>query len=134
MPKSSARRTTKSRESAPKGRLERRHRMSGAFLGTIALGVLSIIASFGLGIRSAGEIRTLEHSEAAVEKASVLEHPRGDVNRNGLLEVQDAIRMEEIILGLSAGTRNEILDGDMNGDFKLTGQDLLALLHAIADR
>ncbi len=133
MAKSSSHRA-KSTPSSESGRLERKRHLSGTVLGTMALGVLSIIASFGLGIRSAGEIRTLEHSEAAVGTASVLEHPRGDINKNGMTDIRDAIRMEEIILGLSPAERTEILDGDMNGDFKLTGQDLLALLHTIAER
>jgi hypothetical protein len=134
MAKSSSPRTTKSNKASSGKRLERKHHMSGAFLGTIAVGVLSIIASFGLGIRSAGEIKTVQNTEAAAETANLTQRARGDINANGLLEIRDAILMEERILGLAQVTRQEILDGDMNGDFKLTGQDLLALLHAIADR
>lgn len=134
MTTSSSRRAKKSTISKPGKQLERKHHLSGTMLGTIALGVLSIIASFGLGIRSAGEIRTLEHIEAATESASLTQRPRGDVNGNGLLETRDALLMHERIMGLVEATRQEVLDGDMNGDFKLTSQDLLALLHALADR
>ncbi len=108
--------------------------MSRTVLGTIALGVLSIIASFGLGIRSAGEIKTLEHSEAAAGTANLTQRPRGDVNGNGTLEIRDALLMHERVMGLVEATRQETLDGDMNGDFALTNQDLRALLHALADR
>jgi hypothetical protein len=131
MAKSTPRRASKPSKA---NRLERKHHMSGAFLGTIAMGVLSIIASFGLGIRSAGEIRTLEHSEAAQDTADILQHQKGDMNRNGMYDVNDAILMEERILGYARTTQQDVLDGDMNADFKLTGQDLLALLHKIEER
>lgn len=130
----SQKRQKASREKIAKGFLQRKTHLSAPFLGTVAVGVLSIFASFGLGVRSAGELRTLERSEAAKEAASIIENLKGDTDGNGILTMQDVIIDLEIAQGLRAPTRDEALRGDMNGDLKLTVLDALAIAHAIADR
>ena len=49
------------------------------------LGLLSILVSFGLGIQTAGELETVEHSSAIGSGLM------GDINQDLVVDVRDAI-------------------------------------------
>lgn len=108
--------------------------MSGIHLGTAAIGVLAIIAAFGLGIQSADKIDTFERSEAAPNTASVTQKIPGDIDENGVLNVADPLKTLEFAQGLAKPTREQILNGDMDGDYALTARDVMSQLRILNNR
>lgn len=108
--------------------------MSASMLGTMSLGVLSIIAVFGLGIRSANDTQIFDRTEASQNAADILGTVQGDIDGNGLLSLQDVIIKAEALQGLRQLTPKQIIDGDRDGDYKATMKDILRDLHDLADR
>lgn len=101
----------------------RRHR-SSAHLQVVALGVLSVVSSFALGVNTAGDVETVQHSEA-----EGIVTP-GDMNADNVLTIEDAIRILEIAQGYESATTEQLLN-DPNGDGQLTVEDALRVLHDI---
>lgn len=91
----------------------------------LTLGVLCIVASFSLGIRTSGDVQTIAPTNAA---DSVLE---GDMDGDERLSVQDVILILEIAQGYANPTLRQ-LQADPNGDGKLTIDDAVSVLHDIA--
>lgn len=133
MTKSSAPRSAKSKKSSPSTLVRKQH-MSATMLGTMSLGVLSIIAAFGLGIRSAKDTQIFDRTEASQNAADILGTVQGDIDGNGILSLQDVIIKAEALQGLRQLTPKEIIDGDRDGDYKATMKDILRDLHDLADR
>ena len=96
-------------------------------LTILTLGVLSIVTSFGLGIQTAGDVRTIEQSSATDETM------HGDMNGDGVLSTADAIVILEIVQGYRTATTAEKL-ADPNGDARLTVDDALRILHTISSQ
>lgn len=93
----------------------------------IALGVLSVISSFSLGIKTAGDVETISSTEA---EGIVL---TGDVNGDHVVDIADAIKVLEIAQGYEDPTADQLLS-DPNGDGVLTVEDAIRILHDIAAR
>jgi hypothetical protein len=92
----------------------------------------SIIAAFVLGIYAAGTIHPFTPSEAASQKVlSASAAIQGDINGDGVLDLQDAIEILESAMGYRIATSDEIRRGDMNGDGKLTLEDARLVLKKI---
>ena len=91
----------------------------------IALGVLCIIAAFGIGISTSGDFRTI----GALEAGNPLGD--GDMNGDGTTNLYDVIRILEIVHGYHEPVAQD-LRGDPNGDGTITIDDALQLLHTLA--
>lgn len=84
----------------------------------MALGTLSVIASFALGIGTAGDLHTIEHSGAT---------------ENTVFDIEDAIAILEVAQGYREATLAE-LKADPNGNGVLTVDDALRILRTLASR
>lgn len=93
-------------------------------LQVIVLGLLAVTSSFALGIRSAGEVETVQLSEAGGIVTA------GDMNADGLLTIEDAIAILEIAQGYENATTEQLL-ADPNGDGQLTVEDAIRVLHDV---
>jgi hypothetical protein len=110
---------------------------SAKALRMLGLGTACVIGSFMIGVETAGEVQPFTPSEAgSLEQASVLEveEPKaGDADGSGHISVQDAIEILEIVQGYREATP-EHLKADPNGDHRLTIEDALRVLRALALR
>jgi hypothetical protein len=93
-------------------------------LQVIALGVLSVVSSFAVGIRTAGDIETIE-----LTSANDL-HIAGDMNADGIVEISDVLAILEIAQGYEIATPDQLLS-DPNGDGELTVEDAMRVLSDI---
>jgi hypothetical protein len=91
----------------------------------LVLGVLCVLTSFSLGIKTAGDVQTIAPSEAGGM------HITGDMDEDGRLTVHDAINILEIAQGYKEATPEQLM-ADPNGDGQLTVDDAVRLLHDIA--
>jgi hypothetical protein len=91
----------------------------------LVLGLLCVVTSFGLGIRTAGDVQTISPTNAA---DTVL---AGDMNIDGVLTVEDAISILEIAQGYTDPTPEQLLR-DPNEDGQLTVDDAVRVLHDLA--
>lgn len=96
-----------------------------------ALGILSVVGSFALGIETAGEVHPFARTQAEGTQGPVMQ---GDVDADGQLTINDAIRVLEFSEGLDTPTVEEIRHGDTDGDLRLTGKDALKILRTVAIR
>lgn len=105
-------------------------------LQSIGLGLLFSIGAFSIGIETAGDVHPFGKSEAAIQDfvrgdgAPI----HGDVNGNGILDVEDVIIILENAEELEAATQEEIRRGDTDGDLRLTVTDALRILHRLSLR
>ncbi len=93
----------------------------------IALGVLAIASSFTLGVKTAGDVKTIAPMEA--QNAGVT----GDVNGDGKTDIHDAIVILEVARGYQHATADE-LRADPNGDGQLTIDDAIRILSDLSIR
>lgn len=91
----------------------------------LVLGVLCILSSFSLGIKTAGDVETIAPTEAGGMQIT------GDMNEDGRLSIHDAIEILEIAQGYKEATPEQRM-ADPNGDGQLTVDDAVRLLHDIA--
>ncbi len=91
----------------------------------IVLGILCVLSSFSLGIKTAGDVETIAPTEAGGM------HITGDMNEDGRVTVHDAIEILEIAQGYKEATAEQLL-ADPNGDGQLSVDDAVRLLHDIA--
>lgn len=91
------------------------------------LGVLSVISSFTLGIKTAGDVETISRSAAGGITVT------GDMNGDGLIDEFDVIKMLEISQGYEEPTADQLL-ADPNNDGAITVEDAIRILHDIASR
>lgn len=82
-------------------------------------------AAFAIGIQTAGDVRPVVDSTIA--DGAYLE---GDLNGNGQLDIGDARAALEIAQGYRPATPEE-LAADPNGDFVITGEDVLFILEIL---
>lgn len=89
----------------------------------VPLALLAAVASFGIGMHTAGDVSTVPSSSATEGLA-------GDVTGDGLVDVQDAIRILELSQGYGEPTIGE-LRADPNGNGSLTVDDALRILRSL---
>lgn len=94
-------------------------------LHVLSLGALAIVASFSLGIKSAGEVQPISLIEAGS-----IELP-GDVDGSGEVTVRDAIIILEVAKGYAKATPEQ-LRADPNGDGVLTVDDAIRILRDLS--
>ena len=87
--------------------------------------VLAVVASFGLGIKSAGDVHTVQVSSATDESV------RGDLTGDGTVDAHDAIAILEIAQGYRTATPAE-LRADPNDNGYLTVDDAIRILRSLA--
>ena len=92
----------------------------------VLIGILCVSASFGLGIRTAGDVHPISQSEAQEARIP------GDVDGNKTVDIRDVIRILEIAQGYEEPTADE-LSADPSPDGELTVGDALKLLHEFVD-
>lgn len=93
-------------------------------LRVLLFGALCIAASFAIGIQSAGEVQPISLIEAG-SPGHV-----GDVDGNGIVDVQDAIQILEVVQGYRSATPDQLLS-DPNGDGALDLDDALRILRTL---
>lgn len=91
----------------------------------VALGLLSVISSFALGVKTAGDVETIAPSQAGGMQMA------GDMNSDSMINVLDVIDILEVVQGYEMATPEQ-LQADPNGDGQLTVDDAIRLLHDIA--
>ncbi len=99
-------------------------RLSGSAL---TIGILGILTSFGLGIGTADNLRTIDYS--AADDASL----SGDVTTDGIVNERDVIAILEVAQGYRPATPAE-LQADPNGNGALTVDDALRILRSLSTR
>lgn len=93
----------------------------------MALGMLAIVSSFTLGLKTAGDVRTVSPMEASGTRL------QEDINNDGRIDVRDAIAILEVVQGYTSATPDE-LRADPNSDGKLTIDDAIRILNDISIR
>jgi hypothetical protein len=91
------------------------------------MGAAMIVSAFFIGIETTGDV----HPIALIEAGSG--EIRGDINRNGRLDLEDAITILEIVQGYRDPAPEELL-ADPNGDGILTVDDALRILATLDAR
>src|SRR3989338_4288903 len=84
----------------------------------LSFGALCVLGSFIIGVQTAGEVQPFTHSEAEGIEAAHESDLAGDIDGNGMVAVEDVIRILEIVQGYSEPTLRE-LSRDTNGDSRL---------------
>lgn len=93
-------------------------------IGILTLGCASIASSFGLGIYTTGSVQPVSLIEAGSMEI------RGDLNRNGQIDLEDVRLILEVAEGYRSATIEE-LKADPNDDGVLTVDDAISLLSQI---
>jgi len=99
----------------------------------LSFGALCVLGSFIIGVQTAGEVQPFTHSEAEGIEAAHESDLAGDIDGNGIVAVEDAIRILEIVQGYSEPTLPE-LSRDPNGDSRLEVSDALRILRSMSIR
>ena len=89
----------------------------------LGLGTLCLLASFGMGIRSAGEMESI----AALQAKEALA-VSGDMTGDGKVDRDDVVVVLEIVAGYARPTAAQ-LNADPDRDGTLTVKDALTILH-----
>jgi len=92
----------------------------------VPLSVFAIVASFGLGMQTAGDLR-------AIDASSATETPRGDVTGDGTVDVRDVVLILEVSQGYRDATPAE-LTADPNENGVLTVDDAIRVLRTLSPR
>lgn len=92
----------------------------------VPLGAFAIVASFGLGMQTAGDLR-------AINESSATETLRGDVTGDGTVDERDATIILEIAQGYRKATPAE-LAADPNDNGVLTVDDAIRVLRTLSPR
>jgi hypothetical protein len=87
-----------------------------------------MVASFAIGIRSAGDLTTVGAIEAAAPEQQVLP---GDMDNDGELTSLDALIAAELIRSGAEATDAQLV-ADPSGDARITLDDVLLILRHVA--
>lgn len=94
-------------------------------LGILVLGVFCIAGSFAVGLQTSGNVTPISPSEALGEDM------HGDMNGDGILNLQDVIITLEIVRGYrEATTEQKKLDWTQDGSINL--DDALGIVNHLA--
>lgn len=96
-------------------------------LPLMVLGMLAIVSSFTIGIKTANDVKTVSSMEASGTRLSE------DINDDGRIDARDAIAILEIVRGYKQATPDE-LRADPNNDGQLTIDDAIRILNDISIR
>jgi hypothetical protein len=94
-------------------------------LHLVPVAVLAAVASFAVGMRTAGDLQTVQWSSA--DDGTL----QGDVNADGTVDVADAIAILEIAQKYRVPTVRE-LEADPNGNGALTVDDAIRVLRSLS--
>ena len=89
------------------------------------LGSLCVVASFALGIHTAGDVAPIASLQASGPARE------GDMNNDGAVNIEDVIEVLEVVRGQKKATAHH-LRVDPNTDGQLTIDDALTLLQTLA--
>jgi hypothetical protein len=106
-----------------------------AQIGSLALVCAAV--SFTVGMQTAGEVHPFETSQAADTEslgAGSRATVKGDLSGNGILDIHDALLLLEYVDGFVDATAVDLRRGDLNGDLRLTNEDVRRLLHSLSLR
>lgn len=107
--------------------------LTGPTLRTIALGTFCAMGAFAVGIETAGDVHPFSRSQAALQEMVGEFGPlQGDANGNGTLDSDDAYIVFQASEGLMMPSPDEVRRGDIDGDERLTKNDLSAILHTLS--
>lgn len=95
-------------------------------LAIVPLGLLAVVASFSLGMETAGTLRTIEWSSAT-------DGLLGDMNGDNTVDERDVIVMLELSQGYRSATPDE-LAADPNGNGVIGVDDALRVLRSMLSR
>jgi hypothetical protein len=95
-------------------------------LTLVPLALIAGAASFGIGVQTSDQLRTIQGSAAT-------EAPRGDVTGDGMVDARDAAIILEIAQGYRKATPSE-LAADPNSNGQLTVDDAIRVLRSISPR
>lgn len=96
-------------------------------LPILSLGLLAVISSFAVGIKSAGEVKTVSPMEASSTRLN------GDINSDGMIDKTDVIAILEVARGYKEATPDQLL-ADPNSDGQLTIDDAIRILNDLSIR
>ncbi len=102
-------------------------------IGTIAVGLMSVIVAFGIGVNTSKDV-THETSEAADVTGSQHATIRGDVNGDGTVDIHDALMLQEFAMRLEDPTPDQRKAGDLNDNGDIDELDVLMLLKSLSRR
>ncbi len=91
----------------------------------LTLGVASIVGSFVVGIQSAGNLQPVSLIEAGGMTQA------GDIDGSGVVDVQDALLILEVVQGYAVPTSDQLL-ADPNRDGALTVEDAYRILSGLS--
>lgn len=91
----------------------------------VILGILCVTGSFAVGVQTAGDVRTVEPTQAGSPEAA------GDMDGNGRTDLRDVAIILEVVRGYRDATP-ELLRADPNADGNLTIDDALSVLDDLA--
>ncbi len=103
-------------------RTTRTQKFSASYI--VPLGILAAVASFGVGLKTAGTLETVPWSSADDDVV------RGDVHEDGAIDALDVIAILEIAQGYRTPTISE-LEADPNGNGDLTVDDAIRVLRSL---
>lgn len=92
----------------------------------VPIGLLAVVASFGLGMETAGDLHTIEWSSAT-------DGVRGDMNADGTVDERDVIVILEVSQGYRPATPDE-LSADPNGNGVIAVDDAIRVLRSMQSR
>lgn len=99
----------------------------GLSLPILALGIVAVLSSFTLGIKTAGDVKTVSPMEASGSRLS------GDINNDGIIDNRDVIAILEVARGYKDATPDELLS-DPNADGQLNIDDAIRILSDLSIR
>lgn len=91
----------------------------------VALGALCVVASFTVGLHTAGDIQPIALIEAGTVASS------GDLDGSGSLDIEDAIFILEVVEGYRTVEPGQLV-ADPSGDGILTIDDALHILSILS--
>jgi len=97
---------------------------SRQYLRALLFGAICVAAALVIGIQSAGDVKPIALIEAGSENRV------GDLTGDGVVDVQDAIQILEVVQGYKAPTPEQLL-ADPNEDGQLTVDDALRILRTL---
>lgn len=102
-------------------------------LRTLALGTFCAVGAFAVGIETAGDVHPFAKSEAAIQEVvNGFGHVQGDADGNGAMDANDAYIVFHAIEELNTPSEDETFRGDMDGDGRLTSDDLNSILRLLS--
>ncbi len=103
-------------------------------LQTVALGIVCSMAAFTVGLETAGDVHPYDTTQAAVTAPDEIPRiaPRGDIDNDGIITVNDAIVLINVAEGVDTATPEMVKRGDADGDFRITYKDAVRVLYSLS--